>query len=121
MNGKTSLESCEKLAKEVMTRSNEELIQEPPGFEKFANIQMRQNSTHPKRQKQTVERRMTRSQMKVGKSSSQVTTESMRKLAEEALAIGEILGSKVISRKKEAIKGITDSLKMKKTKRSNLK
>jgi len=67
-----------------------------------------------------VEGRMTRSQMKVGKSSSQVTTESMRKLAEESLAIGEILGIKVIGKEKEAQRRITDSLKVENKKRSNL-
>ena len=54
------------------------------------------------------------------KRSSQVTTESMRKLAEESLAIGEILGMKIIARKKEAIRRITDSLKVERKRKSNL-
>ena len=44
----------------------------------------------------------------------------MRKLADESLAIGEILGIKVISKEKEAKRRITDSLKVEKKKRSNL-
>jgi len=64
-----------------------------------------------------VERRITRSQMKVGKCSGQFTTESMRKLAEESLAIGEILGIKVIAKEKEAKRRITDSLKEEKKRR----
>jgi len=75
---------------------------------------------------QSVGRRVTRSQIKKGKKQtvrystkgagtssrkSIETTESMRKLAEEALEIGEILGVKVISHKANAIKRITDSLK----------
>jgi len=40
------------------------------------------------------------------------TTESMKKLAEKALAVGELLGVKVISHKANAVKRITDSLKV---------
>ena len=39
------------------------------------------------------------------------TTESMKQLAEDALAMGELLGVKVISHKANAVKRITDSLK----------
>jgi len=49
-----------------------------------------------------------------------VITESMRKLAEESLAIGEILGLKVIAGKKEATRRLTDSLKVEKNKKSKL-
>ena len=95
-----------------------ESVKPPSGFEKFRTAKpSKQNS---KRQHHFVERRMTRSQMKVGKSSSQVTTESTRKLAEESLAIGEILGIKVIAKEKEAKRRIADSLKVEKKKRSNL-
>jgi len=41
------------------------------------------------------------------------STESMKKLAEEALRVGEMLGIKVISHRAKAIKGITDSIKAK--------
>ena len=43
------------------------------------------------------------------------TTESMRKLANEALAIGEVLGIKVIDKRENAIRSITCSLKNKQT------
>ena len=44
-------------------------------------------------------------------SNSGDTTESMRKLAEDALELGELLGLKVVAHKKNAIKRITQSLK----------
>ena len=53
------------------------------------------------------------------KSSSQDTTESMRKLAVEALEIGDILGVKVISKEENAKRRIIDSLKEGKRKRRN--
>ena len=39
------------------------------------------------------------------------TTESMRKLAEDSLEVGELLGLKVVAHKENAIKRITQSLK----------
>ena len=93
-------------------------VEAPPGFEKFQTAKL--SKQNPKRQHHSVERRMTKSQMKVGKSSSQVTTESMSKLAEESLAIGETIGIKVIAKKKEPKRRITDSLKEEKKKKSNL-
>jgi len=41
------------------------------------------------------------------------TTDSMLKIANEALEIGELLGIKVISKRKNALKRITNSLKNK--------
>jgi len=41
------------------------------------------------------------------------TTESMMKMAREALEIGEVLGIKVIGKKENALKSITSSLKTK--------
>ena len=41
------------------------------------------------------------------------STESMKKLAEEALRVGEMLGIKVISHRATAVKGITGSIKAK--------
>ena len=93
-------------------------VESPPGFEKGRNA--KPSKHNPKRQQHTVERRMTRSRMQMEESNSQVTTESMRKLAEESLAIGEILGLKIIAGKKEAIRRITDSLKVEKKRKSNL-
>jgi len=90
----------------------------PPGFEKSRTAKLSKQT--PKSQQHTVERRMTRSRMQMEKSSSQVTTESMRKLAEESLAIGEILGMKITAGKKEAIRRITDSLKVERKRKSNL-
>ena len=43
------------------------------------------------------------------------TTDSMLKLANEALAIGEVLGIRVISKRENALKRITSSLKSKRT------
>jgi len=44
-------------------------------------------------------------------SDSGKTTESMVKIANEALEIGELLGIKVVSHRKNAVKRITSSLK----------
>jgi len=93
-------------------------VESPPGFEKFRTAKLSKQT--PKSQQHSVERRMTRSRMQMEKSSSQVTTESMRKLAEKSLAIGEILGIKIIAGKKEATRRITDSLKVEKKRKSNL-
>ena len=46
------------------------------------------------------------------------TTESMKKQAEEALRVGELLGVKVISHRANAVKRITDSLKANRATRS---
>ena len=66
------------------------------------------------------ERRLTRSQMKFDRSSSQGTTESIRKLAENSLEIGRILGVKVITYKGNAKRRSIDSMKEDKRKRSNV-
>uniref|UniRef100_A0A7C8ZEU4 Uncharacterized protein n=1 Tax=Opuntia streptacantha TaxID=393608 RepID=A0A7C8ZEU4_OPUST len=51
-------------------------------------------------------------------SDSTRTTESMRKLAEESLQVGELLGLKVVAHKENAIKRITQSLKNARVSRS---
>ena len=45
----------------------------------------------------------------------------MRKLAEESLEVGELLGLKAIANKEIAVKRITQSLKSVRTSRSNCK
>ena len=112
----------------------------PPGFEGIAaqngNI-YEEGLARSDRAATVVGKRMTRSQVKkarpqvsrgqsnvvktrAGKKSvedspigrlSTDTTESMKQLAEDALALGELLGVKVISHKANAVKRITDSLK----------
>ena len=95
-----------------------ESIEPPPGFEVLgSNVIVKKNST---RMQMNVERRVTRSQKKIGKSSSQTTAESMKKLAEESLEIGKILGVKVITKEENAKRRIIDSLKEEKRKRSNV-
>ena len=54
-------------------------------------------------------------------SESVKTTESMRKLAEDSLAMGELLGLKVVANKEDAIKRITQSLKSARVPKSNYK
>lgn len=93
-------------------------VEPPPGFEEVGTVKLPKKN--PRRQHQSTARRLTRSQTKLGNNSSPDTTESMKKLAEEALRIGEILGVKVIAKKGNAIKRITDSLKEDKRKRSTL-
>jgi len=75
---------------------------------------------NPRRKQLLTERRVTRSQKKLEKSSSQVTTESMRKLAEESLEIGKILGVKVITKEENVKRRIIDSLKEEKRKRRSV-
>jgi len=65
-----------------------------------------------------MKKRLTRSQKKGVKSNSQVTSESIIKLAKESLEIGKILGVKVIANEEAAIRRITSSLKEEKKKRS---
>ena len=48
------------------------------------------------------------------------TTESLRKLAEESIEIGELLGVKVIANRENAVKRITQSLKSARTSQPNL-
>jgi len=62
--------------------------------------------------------RASKSQKKQGRKKSMETTESMIQVAEEALAVGELLGVKVISQKENAIKRITDTLKSSRVTRS---
>jgi len=62
--------------------------------------------------------RGSKSQKKKGRKKSIETTESMIQLAEEALAVGELLGVKVISHKENAVKRITDTLKSNRVTRS---
>ena len=89
----------------------------PPGSDKFeTQVIVKKN---PRRKQLCSERRLTRSQKKLDQSSSQGTTESMRKLAEDSLEIGRILGVKVITFKGNAKRQFTDSTKEDKRKRSN--
>ena len=101
----------------------------PPSFEGFKDSELK--SSHKgktlKRHTLNTEKRLTRSQAKMGKkfssldegargvnslgSDSEGTTDSMIQLAKESLEIGEILRIKVIGNKKNALKGITNSLK----------
>ena len=100
----------------------------PPGFEVIQQAQLSPNHQKTKARKNqqvTLGKRITRSQAKKGKlppfkvsrvispqsNSSSKTTESMAKLALESLAIGELLGLKVIGKKEVALKRITDGLK----------
>ena len=49
------------------------------------------------------------------------TTESVRKLAEESIELGELLGLKVVANKEDAIKRITESLKKARVQKSTSK
>ena len=91
-------------------------IEPPPGFETLGCD--RRVKVSPSRKLLLTERRVTRSQNKLEKSNSQVTSESMRKLAAEALEIGKILGVKVIAREENAKRQIIDSLKEKRKRKA---
>ena len=53
-------------------------------------------------------------------SESVKTSESLRKLAEESIEIGELLGVKVIANRENVVKRITQSLKSARTSQPNL-
>ena len=61
-------------------------IEPPPGFELAVTV--KPSKKVPRRPQQLMEKRVTRSQEKGVKSNSQVTLESVIKLAEESLEIG---------------------------------
>ena len=98
-------------------RVRDDNVEPPPGFEVFGNKSSKKN---PRRQHQSMERRVTRSQKQVEKNSSQVTSESIIKLAKESIEIGNLLGLKVIDKEEAAIRRIINSLKEGKKKRSSL-
>jgi len=89
----------------------------PPGFDMMEAQEVVKNT---RKKQMCTERRLTRSQVKFDRSSSQGTTESIRKIAEEALEIGKILGVKVITYKGNANRRSIDSQKEDKRKRSNV-
>jgi len=125
-------------------KERSESVEPPPGFEdkggwlSTPNVEQGRNEgdgpplgsdkieaqkivkKNPRRKQLCTERRLTRSQMKLDKSNSQSTTESMRKIAEDSLEIGRILGVKIIAFKGKAKRRIIDSLKEDKRKRSNV-
>jgi len=95
-----------------------ESVEPPTGFEIFGCDELVKKN--PRRQQLLTESRVTRSQKKLEESSSQVTSESMRKLAEESLEIGKILGVKVITKEENVKRRIIDSLKEEKRKRRSV-
>ena len=58
-----------------------------------------------------MERRLTRSQKILDKSSSQDTSESLIKLAKESIKVGKLLGVTVIDKEEDAVRRIINSLK----------
>uniref|UniRef100_A0A7C8Z7S8 Uncharacterized protein n=1 Tax=Opuntia streptacantha TaxID=393608 RepID=A0A7C8Z7S8_OPUST len=101
----------------VVERDRCESVEPPPGFEISNTPDIVKEKD--RRKQLVIGRRVTRSQKKMEMNNSQDTTESMRKLAEEALKIGNILGIKVVSKVENAKRIITDSLKEDKRKRRN--
>jgi len=102
-------------------KGRSESIELSPGFEDFGAGADEIVKKNPRRKQLFTERTMTRSQKKLDKSSSQITTESMRKLPEESLEIGKILGVKVIAKEVNAKRRIIDSLKEEKRKEKQLR
>jgi len=97
----------------------------PPGFEYLATNQAHQRNLELNNKPDSSARRVTRSQVRKNalnakespqKTKSPETSESMVKLAKEALEIGRILGIKVVTHERAAIRSITASLKEKKRK-----
>ena len=84
---------------------------EPPGFEKVKAKHVNQLKTKPIHKQTRTGRKLSDS---ISSSSTNGTTESMLKIAHEALQVGELLGVRVIGNKKEAVARITDHLKQRK-------
>ena len=97
-------------------RTRCENIEPPPGFESVDIIKPLNKA--PGRPQQLMERRVTRGQKKGEKSNSQLTSESIKRIAKESLEIGKILGVEVIANEDAAIGRITSSLKEVKRKRN---
>jgi len=98
------------------------VISAPPGFEGFENLGATELvKKNPRRKQLFTEKRVTRSQKKLDKCNSQITTESMRKLAEESLEIGKMLGVKIIANEENAKRNIIDSLKEEKRRKNQQK
>jgi len=118
----------------------------PPGFEGIipTKVSSDKKGSALKRHIDLIERRVTRSKTKQSKelagrsrsnlvrnvsvkegkeyspqeSDPEKTIDSMRKLAEESLKVGEMLGIKVIANKENAVKRITQTLKISRASRS---
>ena len=97
----------------------------PPGFECTVTSQPHQRNSELNREPDSSARRITRSQVRKNalaakespqKTRSPETSESMVKLAKEALEIGRILGIKVVTNERAALRSITASLKESKRK-----
>jgi len=86
---------------------------EPPGFEKAQENQETQVKTKPK-QKQERKGRQSATRAPLSSSSTNETSESMVRLAQESLQVGELLGVRMIGDKKAAVARITDHLKKRK-------
>ena len=116
VNEQGTLSSGGSLPKGV-ERNRCESVEPPPGFEISNTPEIVKEKDH--RKQLVVGRRVTRSQKQVEMNNSQDTTESMRKLAKEAIKIGNVLGIKVVSKVGNAKRIITDSIKEDKRKRRN--
>ena len=108
-----------KLSTPDVEKGRSESIEPPPGFEDFDDAELVKKKH--KRKQLCGEKKMTRSQKRLDKSNSQITTESIRKLAEESLEIGKILGVKVIAKEENAKRRIIASLKEEKRRKSSQK
>ena len=128
---------------------NSEETSFPPGFEEVSRLKVEtvRGRTNRKRQIVSIGKRVTRSQSKSYKdletrskkmlkenghglggkegnscaNDSVETPESIRKIAEEALEIGELLGLKVVANRGNAVKRITESLKNARVSKCNRK
>ena len=99
-------------------RSSQETDTALPGFEV---LQVNRGKKQAKSQsKSKYDRGVVRSDNKDAQSSSSnETTESMLKLAQESIQVGELLGVQVIGNKQAAVDKITEHLKKKKTQSKN--
>jgi len=92
---------------------SQETDTEPPGFEATPETRERQVQLGTKQKKSRKGKQLALN-AHPSPSNTEETSESMLKLAEESLQVGELLGVRVIGNKKAAITRITDHLKKRK-------
>ena len=104
----------------ALVSSSQDTVSAPPGFE-AAKVNKVNSQAQAKAQMESKQRRVgNRKETSTPQSSNtNETTESMLRIAQESLQVGELLGVRVIGNKKVAVKRITDHLKETKAQRKS--
>jgi len=110
------IEECLQGEEKEQTSKSQETASVPPGFEKTRGVQGRQVQLGTKQKRSRKDKQLAPN-ANPSSSNTEETSESMIKIAEESLQVGELLGVRVIGNKKVAIARITDHLKKRKAQR----